>query len=494
MCGLVGVAGDIHLKDEKVFKLLLQLDTIRGEHSTGVAFINTANDVNVVKKAVLPNELFHMRAFTDAMKENFMCLIGHNRQATKGSVNHRNAHPFEFPTVVGAHNGTLTAQHRLPNSAQFKVDSENIFHGIDLDGEDETIPKLQGAYALTWWDVEERQLKIVRNADRPLFYCHNKDQTVVYWASEHWMLSSILTREKIEHTKVKGMAEDSLYTFSVGAFTDSIVKEKRLLPTRKALKGYEIPIVQYSGRATTYNHQGGQGHGNFGRNGVKGYSAINNKPTRISLMNKKLEFNVKGAGYSPPNSYAQWDRGARWYIEGWDVFGNDVRGFVDSEDDILYQLATRAKHMDKIMTMSMLPTKDTMNRFEGRIQGNTIMVKKDKNVQQMLAKRAIQKLIKKLDVIADDKKREAAEAKKEMEEAKAQAEEKRFTTRLIKDHRDNWISKVDFDRRYKACAGCDGNLEFEDDFKHLHSQTEGFCGECMTSPKEDIGIDRKALL
>ena len=58
MCGLVGVAGDINNKFEKLFKVLLQIDVIRGADSTGVAFVNNSNVSSVHKETGPPQFLW----------------------------------------------------------------------------------------------------------------------------------------------------------------------------------------------------------------------------------------------------------------------------------------------------------------------------------------------------------------------------------------------------------------------------------------------------
>ena len=49
MCGLVGMAGDILQKHEEMFKEMLIYDSIRGFHSTGVAFIGGGGNNSLIK-------------------------------------------------------------------------------------------------------------------------------------------------------------------------------------------------------------------------------------------------------------------------------------------------------------------------------------------------------------------------------------------------------------------------------------------------------------
>jgi predicted glutamine amidotransferase len=197
MCGLVGIAGVITTPLEKTFKLLLQLDTIRGKDSTGV--LSVANKYpQVLKKIGTPWELAQYAAWPKLFNRNHNLLMGHNRAATKGVVNNANAHPFTFENVIGSHNGTLRGQYRLPNHTEYEVDSENIFHAIDTIGIHETAKKLDGAYALSWWDKRNNSINLLRNSERPLFITTTKDSKTLLWASEKWMLIVASQKNNVE--------------------------------------------------------------------------------------------------------------------------------------------------------------------------------------------------------------------------------------------------------------------------------------------------------
>lgn len=53
ICGIVAAAGLLTAEEEKIFKFLLILDTVRGEDSTGIAGVSVNGDVCQVKDALI---------------------------------------------------------------------------------------------------------------------------------------------------------------------------------------------------------------------------------------------------------------------------------------------------------------------------------------------------------------------------------------------------------------------------------------------------------
>lgn len=188
MCGLVGVAGKTNYAEEKAFKMLLKLDTVRGPHSTGIAFINHAGGAEVLKKLGTPWELEQYVQYGNMFKYSYAALLGHNRWATSGAINAINAHPFECGHITGMHNGTLKSQTTLLDWRMFEVDSENIYHHMSHKGVEDTVKNLNGAFALVWHDSKEDTLNLVRNNERPLWVCPTNNGETLFWASEPWML------------------------------------------------------------------------------------------------------------------------------------------------------------------------------------------------------------------------------------------------------------------------------------------------------------------
>lgn len=211
MCGLVGCAGRIENAHEKAFKLLLQLDTIRGKDSTGVASVSNQNVLTVAKEVGTPWEFENSKRASSVYHGMLRVLIGHNRAATKGAVNRLNAHPFEFDTLVGAHNGTLRNWSKLRGWRDFDVDSEALYDHMNSLGLDSTLKSMEGAYALTWFNKEHKSLNFLRNHERTLFYCFTEDSKAMFWASEEWMLTVALHKSNVKHGKIQKFEEMKHY-------------------------------------------------------------------------------------------------------------------------------------------------------------------------------------------------------------------------------------------------------------------------------------------
>lgn len=216
ICGLVGVAGFIAAKEEKAFRDLLVFDSIRGEHSTGVASVGY-NDTEVVKAVGDPFELFNSAKYIKMMSGVHRVLIGHNRFATQGAVNKRNAHPFEAGDIIGVHNGTLTNKHMLFEAHRYVVDSEAIFNHINAKGIRDAVNTMCGAWALVWWNSLDGTLNFLRNKERTLFMARSKStvQDTIFWASEKWMLEVALSRNQIEVEDIISLEPDMHLTIEI---------------------------------------------------------------------------------------------------------------------------------------------------------------------------------------------------------------------------------------------------------------------------------------
>lgn len=220
MCGLVGImSSNMLMKHKEALSAMLYLDTWRGRDSTGVAAIRFNADTAILKQTVPGYEFTEGPKLGEFLRLNDFLWIGHNRFGTVGKNIKSNAHPFSIDDdggaclVVGAHNGTLKNKHVLKDHAAFGTDSEALYNNIAEEGLEATIPKIEGAWALTYYDHIEEELRILRNKERTLFYAWEKGRKSFIWASEMWMIRVACSRAEIEieEDKVFSFNEDTLY-------------------------------------------------------------------------------------------------------------------------------------------------------------------------------------------------------------------------------------------------------------------------------------------
>lgn len=259
ICGLSGCAGEVTLKEEKIFKTLLVISSLRGMDSTGAASISRykVNGDHAIKiaKALGPFPfLFETKAFDKLFQGTLGCLIGHNRSKTTGDTTLKSAHPFMFADIIGAHNGTVdyANKSRMVDGNLFRTDSEAIFNNIQEEGIEETILKLDKteAYALTWYDKRDHTINMIRNEKRPLYYAFANKGKLMFWASEYIILMAAMMREDIQadDKKVHLLTPDTYFKWNIPLTSIDKFEEAE----RKRLKNRE-PYTYIYGKKTQAN-------------------------------------------------------------------------------------------------------------------------------------------------------------------------------------------------------------------------------------------------
>jgi len=245
MCGLVGIMTTALTKDEvSFFKQALLVGMVRGYDSTGVAAI-TEGGIEVKKNNT--NSLYFLEGtlakVIDRPKYTKPAIfMGHNRAATVGACSPENAHPFTQGSLTLAHNGTLRNKYKLEKGNSFETDSEALTWEIAHVGMEKTIEKVDGAFALTWWDAEFKTLNFLRNSERTLYIAEGNGY--VAWASEELMLKWMLSRNNLKAVTlaILPVGEFRAYNF------DDIEK-----PLVKKIKLYENPPPVVKGIAEKIN-------------------------------------------------------------------------------------------------------------------------------------------------------------------------------------------------------------------------------------------------
>lgn len=213
MCGLVGVAGNLILRDLKIFNQMLIADQFRGVHSTGLASV-VRGHASVYKRAVNAMDFLQLKKTDELISAQADTLIGHNRYATKGGVSDATAHPFEHGDITLVHNGTLTSMYNLPDSKDFTVDSEAICYAMSVWEPKQVLEELSGAYALVWHDARDNTLNFARNDERTLCIAYAGNN--IFWASERKMLEWILDRNDVNNPQYYDLEAGKHVTLELG--------------------------------------------------------------------------------------------------------------------------------------------------------------------------------------------------------------------------------------------------------------------------------------
>lgn len=292
MCGIVGVIGAITGTEERIFKQLLEVDSLRGRHSTGVIRVTSNGVVSTQKKAV--DGMDFVKLYDKFITEGLnRALIGHNRFATRGAINDVNAHPFSHGHIHGVHNGTLDNQRDLKDNKDFDVDSDNMFYNMQQEGIVETAQKIRGAWTVAGYDENTEEFFMFRNDERPMAVAFSDDGRTMFFASEYAMLEWVLDRNGYKYKEVLTLTSSKLFKVPL------VGKGKKQPPkvcefTLEDLKyAPKLKPTVYGGTKTTTTPTGGYAkHGkklsDWGLNGYDKY------PVRIDSVE-----DVKGRNNNP---------------------------------------------------------------------------------------------------------------------------------------------------------------------------------------------------
>lgn len=219
--------------------------SVRGIDSTGAASISRnikdgKREMRISKEVGPFPYLFDLKSFDKLFFGQNQVYIGHNRSKTVGEVTRKNAHPFMFENVVGAHNGTIdyANKNRLEAGGSFRTDSEAIFNHIEVHGIEDTIKQIDKteAYALTWYDLRDNTINFLRNEHRPLIITFANKGETIFWASEYEILMAALWRNNIEPTdKAHILTPDIHYKFELPTLTSDKFKD----PIKKKLENHK---------------------------------------------------------------------------------------------------------------------------------------------------------------------------------------------------------------------------------------------------------------
>lgn len=237
-------SNNLIVNDKNIFTSLLYIDELRGEHSTGIAAIDKNSNVAVYKKALKASDFIQLKGYGNTIAKADRILMGHNRYATMGARDDNNAHPFTHGSITLMHNGTLTNKHQVNRcNATFCTDSETIAWALDTDDAVQVLERLEGAYALVWYDSVDRVLHFARNEERPLYI--GKLGRDLVWASEKAMLELVAEHHKKSLTEVVLLSTGKIVMFDL----DNLAAEPEIIEFVPKPK----PVVYTPPRGGYYN-------------------------------------------------------------------------------------------------------------------------------------------------------------------------------------------------------------------------------------------------
>lgn len=222
MCGIVGIVSKrnngFFSNEIQLWEELLLIDQLRGDDSTGAFGVLKNRQIKSIKIGSHAQDLFRTegwRPFRSSMLSTGQIVIGHNRKATRGAVNSKNAHPFHEGPIHLVHNGTLFNHKSLTKATEVDVDSHAVCHALGEKDVEEVIKEIEGAFAFVWFDRRTNKLYAVRNKERPL--CLIETENIYILVSEMWMAMGVCMRNniKVESAKPKLLEPGELLEFDL---------------------------------------------------------------------------------------------------------------------------------------------------------------------------------------------------------------------------------------------------------------------------------------
>lgn len=219
MCGLLGLIartnGGFTHSDMTAFEQMMIVNTLRGKDSVGVFTKFGNGDVQAIKHGSNPFNLLRTTEWSEFRQKVInrgRFIIGHNRAATSGAVTTENAHPFVEGHIILVHNGTLRSQNNLTRATTV-VDSHAICHALSEEEGDprRVLDKIDGAFALIWYDSKKDKLFAARNEERPLVMLESERHFAL--ASEAWIAGYPMGRNNLDVKGMEVIQPNEMYEF-----------------------------------------------------------------------------------------------------------------------------------------------------------------------------------------------------------------------------------------------------------------------------------------
>jgi len=185
MCGVIGIISKNILDKNEIKKLLIQ-SKIRGQHATGLSYVE--NDI--IKTVIISENAEKI----ELENINTRCLIGHTRYSTSSLEYNQ---PISYMNISVVHNGVITQENSKnwgKYNYNFQTENDSEFILKSYIQEKHPIKEYEEAsISAIILDKNKEQINFFRNEKRPLYYSESKD--TFYIAST----KNILERSGIEN-------------------------------------------------------------------------------------------------------------------------------------------------------------------------------------------------------------------------------------------------------------------------------------------------------
>jgi hypothetical protein len=247
-----------------VLRDLIYFDAVRGWDGTGYLQVDNIYKgdplVRCFKKDMNAADFLN-DSRTIAMLNNmdkYRIHIAHNRYATKGGKNSKNAHPFHEKNIWAVHNGSITSIKGMDDFYKFQVDSEAATAYMQREGVVKFAQNVIGTYTFVWFDESDTSFHILRNEDRPLRMF--KTDKYIAFSSEGGLAMAAITRNGhkiIEEIEIKAGTHYQIDYFSnEGLKIESQALEMYQAPPTPVYQGNSKNAHSHTGSGANTNSKG----------------------------------------------------------------------------------------------------------------------------------------------------------------------------------------------------------------------------------------------
>lgn len=268
MCGMYGFSGKKPNIDK--ISILAMQNMTRGTDSSGI-YVDYGENFLRKRSIERADALFSDLIKEKVIKQDVVCIIGHNRQKSTGTITLDNAHPFLIndnsgKDIVLAHNGTLKFYTQLCThfskikSTEIQVDSQIFAYYFSRYNDLEILKRYEGGAALVWKDINTQTLHVYRDKERPLHYGFIGNN--LYFSSEKIAL------EVIGCVSIEQFEENIVYDIVDGAIVN------------KGEKIIQTPFPTYTNHSSTTRTDSGN---------IKSNNVVTLSKNQIKELKKKIK-------------------------------------------------------------------------------------------------------------------------------------------------------------------------------------------------------------